>query len=251
MEQSTKLTHRAVWLVTKVVSVLAVSAAISVYLIRHSDIKAARLSGDLSGLLFGAASFMLAVFAAITAIAAIAGWQSIKLTIQERVDAAQKEVEAGNRRRIELLEKEMRGRALFGLGYMTGEMSIDPQILSVKESNSSRMRDAIRLCELGYDFLKDVEGSTKFMALNNLIFYSCALGDEPRKDLILAHARVLKKAALENDAVNLLLTASRAFLQYGSEQERRASREMILALKKRELTDQQLKEADLYLTSFS
>ena len=251
MNTSRKVTLRAAWLATKIGSALVLSASASVYLIRHSDVKAARISGDLPGLLFGSVSLTLAVFSAIIAIAAIPGWQSLKLTIQERIDAAQKKIEAGNLQKLELLEKEMRGRALFGLGYMTGEMSIDPETLRVKKTDSSRLRDAILLCEQGYEFLKDVEGSTKFMALNNYIFYSCALGDDLKKEIILTRAHILKRAALEHDAVDLLLTASRAFLQYGSEIEKKTNREFILSLKKWELTDKQLKEADLYLTSFS
>ncbi|MFL6201200.1 MAG: hypothetical protein ACJ76J_18675 [Thermoanaerobaculia bacterium] len=206
---------------------------------------------ETSAILFGAASVALFVFSILIAMLAILGWKTAQAIIEERVKTE-------TDKRVEDVTRELRGRALVTQGYLFGEMSIPPgKTEPAGEDGRNRLAEAVRMSNEGYEFLKGITGA-EFMALNNVVYYSCALRD-PNSNVILKQARRLKFAAEghpeSEGSAELLLTACRAILQYSLiSRERQRAREILESLRDGKMpgaSEKRRKEADLYLTSFS
>jgi hypothetical protein len=165
---------------------------------------------DLATILFGAGSVALFIFSILVGIVAIVGWQAVEGKINEAVETATNE-------RLAILENEMRGRGFAILGYVIGENSVLPDFSA--PSNEERLTEAIFFCEQGYDRLKNTGVPTEFMALNNLLTYSCVLRDKSRRGYLLDGARRLRAAAEDHDSPNLLLTYAKTILEFSQEQE--------------------------------
>lgn len=147
------------------------------------------------------------------------------------------------------LEKEFKGRLLSGLGYVVGEMSSQPGLLEPLDRD--RLIEAVRHCQQGYDYLKEVGGSSEFLGLNNLIYYSTALNDVSRRDFLLEQSRRLIDAGQQHKATNLILTGCRAILQFSSDpEEKKGVRKRLTALLQDSISDKERKEAQLYLDTF-
>jgi len=165
-------------------------------------------SPDLATILSSTATLALFVFSIFIAIALVVGWRIVEAKIREVV-------EAKTDQRLEKSENESRGRAFAILGYVIGENSVTPDFSAPLDEE--RLREAIFYCEQGYRFLKNTGLAAEFMALNNLLGYSCVLGDKSRRGHLLAEARRLRAAAEEHDAPNLLLTYARTILEFSLE----------------------------------
>jgi hypothetical protein len=156
------------------------------------------------------------------------------------------------------LEKEFTGRLSSNVGYLLGEMSTTPD--SLEPIDRDRLVDAIDHCRRGYVALKEVGGPPEFMALNNLVYYSTALGDAANAASLLDQARILIKAGEQHysrsgepqNATNLILTGCRAILQLSADdEEKRQALRRVLALLEGPLFERQRKEAQLYVKEFA
>lgn len=171
---------------------------------------------------------------------------------QEPLDVEREATGVTTEVRLELLAYEMRGRILSAMGYLLGEASMEPGN-PFKARDEEKLSEAIDLCQRGHELLIKVEGTGELMALNNLIFYSCVLNDITRRQFLLEKARLLLRAGQERNAADLVLTACRALLQFGTnEEERREALAIICALtESSRLSDRQRKEALIYIDHFS
>jgi len=241
MSKLGSLATKFTWRVLKLAALLGISAFTwvgSFYLVRYSKINYENKE-ELSTLLFGASSLALVVFSLFIAISAIFGWQAIKEIIRDKVEAAMNA-------KTKALEYEIKGRTLSILGYMLGEMSLDPNL---RVQDWERLKEANQFCQMGYDYLSQVGGPSEFMALNNLVYYSSLEDDQSRSEFLVEKARLLKKRGQKYNAMNLLLTGCGVMLRFGTdEKERNQARRTIEAIvSKGELSAKQRKEAKYYL----
>jgi hypothetical protein len=160
---------------------------------------------ETSSVLFNAASLSLFSISVFIAVLAIFGWGAIEETIRAAVKSETAE-------RLKALEDELRGRALALGGFVMGEISVSDDYLSV--TSAERLKNAVNGCTQGYELLKSVEGAGQYMALNNLLTYSCILGEKARRGFLLEGARKLRKVGEEHDVPNLLLTSCRTILTF-------------------------------------
>ena len=180
-------------------------------------------SSDLATIFFGASSLALIIFSLLLAAAAIIEWQSLKADVKNVTDAAEKSLERVRnleekvRGRLNSLEQEIRGRVDSVMGLMFGTLHSDPLKLEQQEEKKDYIAEAVYFCQNGYNKLKDLEGYGKYMALNNLVFFSCLLGREAKRDLYLEQARELRDVGRKFDAAAYLLTYCRAALTYATE----------------------------------
>lgn len=185
------------------------------------------------------------LFSLLMGAVALLGWQTLKKEVR-------KDIESSTKARLELLEKEVQGRAAATIGFTLGELHSNPGQLNQEEHNRDYLAEAVSFSQKGYRFLKDLPGTSKYMALNNLIYYSCLYGaGVERRDYFLEQARVLKKVGQESDAVPLLLTYCRVILQYSADlNETRDALSIAAGLLSRvDLTERQKREAAFYTTS--
>lgn len=198
---------------------------------------------DISTLLFGASSLALFILSITIAIVAAIGFPYIMSELRK---AAEEEA----RKVTKPLSGELKGRVLASQGYLIGEASVEPDLIEPKDRE--RLDEAIRLCQQGYNLLKDVGGPAESMVLNNLVFYSCVYGDRSRRDFLLTSARRLMEEGQRHDSVNLQLTACRAILQFGRDaEEKEKAYEALLDISiKKGVADKERKEAKRYMASF-
>lgn len=238
---------RAVWigLIWGVVAVLwASSFALVVWTVRSGIPQVLPDVSSLVTLIFAACSFAMILFSLLIGAVAFMGWQTLEREVK-------KDIEASTKARLELLEKEVQGRANATIGFTLGELHSTPDQLD-QEKHKDYLSEAVVYCNQGYQILKDIPGNAKYMALNNLIYYSCLYGvGIERRDYFLQQAKVLKSIGQEFDTVQLLLTYCRVILQYGSSHEDTRDALSIAAglLSRTGLTERQKKEAAFYATS--
>jgi len=232
------------------ISLIVLIWSLAFYALAHSRLGSFANVGEIATLLFGAASVALAVFSILIGVLAFFGWQAIERQIRDRVSASTHSIELHTNKKIADLENELRGRAYSTLGYMIGEMNIEPGSLIPKDRE--RLEESVTNCRLGHELLQKVGGPMEYMGLNNLVFYSCAYGDNSNPALLLTQARKLKSAAQEHSgpgASNVLLTACRAILQYGTDpQEIKEAQDTLSRLASSRLPERLKSEARLYLT---
>jgi hypothetical protein len=204
-----------IWTWTKRIFVFSLLIFIwiaSFYLARVGFAGLPRLDGiwDLTAVLFSAAQICFFAISIIIAFLAIFGFQYFEGKIRESVER-----ETTNR--LANLEKEARGRSFAILGYTIGESSVKPDFS--EPTDRARLEEAIRYCDQAYGFLKGTNLPTEFMALNNLLIYSCALRGryKTRSGYLLEGARRLRKGAEEHDNQNLLLTYCHTVLEFSYE----------------------------------
>lgn len=241
-------TLKAIFLVGLIVLVCILSYVLIFIAKTSSSVKLG--VGDLAAILFGAASLALFIFSILIALwAAFFGWQTVQGIVRERVEAGMNKLETSINIKIKLLENELRGRVASVLGHLMGEVSIDPETLKPKDKD--RLVEAVHMCEEGYEFLQKVRGPAEFMALNNLVFYSCLSGDQSRPDFLLNMGRLLKEKSQEKKSTNVLLTGCRAILQYSKDpQEKEAVRSILAGLSQSAASTRERKEARAHLASF-
>lgn len=203
--------------------------------------------GDLATLLFGASSLALILFSFVLALAAVFGWETLKNNVR-------RELEAASNTRVETLEQELYGRVLSVIGLMIGTLHSEPQERYQDPDNQDYLFEAVYYCQKGYDILKKVEGYGKYMALNNLVYYSCLHGERAKGDYLLKQAQTLKEVGQEFNSPDYLLSYCRAVLEFGSDpieiQGAQSIADALLSDNKA-LTPRQTKEATMYVTSLA
>jgi hypothetical protein len=193
---------------------------------------------DLIFVSLGAVSLALAAITILIGFGAVLGWRSVEKKVQESVATE-------TQNRLKETERELRGRFLAVLGYVIGENSVDEDL--TQPLSEERLREALKYCEQAYATLKGTNTSVEFLALNNLLGYSCVLADKSRRGFLLDGARALRAAGEQHDSPNLLLTYTRTMLTFGLEPKEVDDACRILEdvrLNPR-LTEKQQREADL------
>lgn len=203
--------------------------------------------GDLTITLFGASSIGIIAFGLLFTIAAIIEWQSLKKDTRREAEMAEVA-----ERRITHLEKELRGRMHAVTGVALGSLHSNPLVEKQDPINRDYISEALYYSKQAYKTLKEIEGDSKYMALNNVLYFSCFLGNESQRDTFLAQARELKNIAEKYEESQYIapyiMTYCRVMLTFGAEADRE---ELKLALKKAEsllemkLTILQRKEAEM------
>jgi hypothetical protein len=196
---------------------------------------------DLTAVLFSAAQVCLFVISVVIAALAIFGFNYFEGKIREAVE---KETAA----RLANVEKEARGRSFAILGYLIGEDSVNEDFTA--PTNEERLREAINYCGDAYNLLKGTNLPVEFLALNNLLGYSCALHDKARRGYLLECAERQREAAEVHGSENLLLTYARTILEFSLEPEKLTNAcAMVEDIKSSsKLNEKQKREAD-YLSS--
>ncbi len=166
------------------------------------------LLNDLAALLFGSASLALFIFSSLITIIAVLGWNNIIKNVQEKV-------EASTEKKLQAVALEMRGRSYSNLGLLLGELSQTPGTFSFE--NSDRLALAVKICQAGYNILKDFSPGPRLMSLNNLVYYRSQKKDRGDYAYLLGKARELRAAGEENKIPCLLLTFCRVVVTFAEE----------------------------------
>lgn len=196
---------------------------------------------DVTTVLFGASSIALILFSLIAAWAAVVGWQGLK-------DQVRKEIEASTQKRIDALEMEVRGRLSSAVGHTLGLLST--RSYEWEPRDPDQLREAVQQCQRGYEILEPLGEKAKFMALNNLVYYSAILGGNARSHWLMEQARLLRAAGQEHNSARLLLSYCRAALRYAADDvgELGKARQIAAALADSgEGSDEERREAKFYL----
>ncbi len=222
------------------VSFFAVSLALT------KNIPAANLPdlGGLATLFFGVSGVGLVLLSLFVGGIAVFGWQSLKEDIRAKV-------EASTRERIDYIGRESRGLMLAAIGFMIGAQHSKPDVLEQSEKDKDYLSESVYYCRQAYKILKDMEGTARYMALNNLIYYSCLHGEAEKSDYLLEQAKTLKSVGQEYNFPEFQLTYCRAILQYGDGATFPDAHQIAKALLKGPLSDRQKKEATFYVTSLA
>lgn len=226
-----------------IILLLAVSFGIVVWaLTRKLPAVSTPSVGDLIALLFAASSLALVIFSFLIAFLAIVGWQTLKNDVQ-------KDIEGSVSLRIISLEKQLHGRVLAAFGVIQGRFYL--QALPQAKSESEKIELADTLAEVvdhcwqSYAILRTIEGNSKFMALNNFLYFASMQGAQARSEFILGQARELMTVAAEKSYWEGLLSCYRVILVFSedpAEIERVAKRAADLGRDK-QLSDRQKREA--------
>ena len=185
-------------------------------------------------------------------------WQAVQRSFRDTIDETiEKRIMRLEHDKIETmvaarkrLEYEVRGRALNILGYFRGEMSLDSTTLEAKDDGGKEgLAEAVQLCKQAYEYLKDLGEKEKYLALNNVVFYSCPLVDDSNRRQVVNDARLLRIAGELYGATNLLLTAGRAILRFGTDTTEKDEMRHTLGklLTDQNISDKNKKEAGIYL----
>lgn len=210
---------------------------LAIRLVEQSDVLALPHE-QLTTILFGAASLALFVLSIGIGVLAIFGWKSLQDTIRGQVD-----------KEVVRLGNELRGRTLSAVGYLAGEMSLKLSDEGLEIIDKDRLSECIELCRYGYENLSLFNGPGKYMALNNLLYYSIIDGGGKQDSQLLQGAFELLKVSQERNQINLALTACGAILKFsGDEKQRRTAVELLESYKKNsKLTSKQRNELARYL----
>jgi hypothetical protein len=144
--------------------------------------------GQLTVTLFGASALGLMTFSLLLTIAAIIEWQSLRRDARKEVEMAEV-----LERRMTRLEKELKGRMHAITGLVIGSLHSNPLTEEQDPQNEDYIAEALFYSQKGYKTLRELEGDGKYMALNNILYYSCLLGDEARRDTVLAQVRDIRE----------------------------------------------------------
>jgi hypothetical protein len=207
---------------------------------------------DIATLAFGTSGVALAVFSLLVGGAAIAGWQQLKQGVRNEVEEAMQE-------RIVNLEKELRARVLASIGMVLGlfyarmdpEQNLDTQKL--REERADYLAEVVQHCLSAYKMFKELPGTGKYMALNNLVYFASIQGEMSTRSFILEKARELRTVAEERNFWEGLLTYCLAVLQFSSDLVEVGGAQSLASelAGKRELTDRQKREAATTATSLA
>lgn len=252
--ESTKMQKLHIWLWSSGIIFLWMGSAyfLSEVLSKKPNPEAlAPTTSDLATIFFGASSLALIIFSLLLAMAAIIEWQSLKRDVRKEIelaDAAEK--------RMTRLEKELKGRMHTVTGLVIGSLHSDPLAEQQDPRDKDYLGEAIYYSQKGYKILKEIEGNGKYMALNNMLYYSCLLGNESRRDVFLAQAREIKEISEKYEdsqyIAPYLMTFCRVVLTFGSDSdlaELKLARDRAESLLEMNLTSLQRKEAAMLAAS--
>jgi hypothetical protein len=205
-------------------------------------VRATVASVDFESLVFGASSVALIIYSVIIGIVAFFGYDYLKR------DTAS-EVQAATRERMDTLEKELQGRVSMVTGLILGVINST----SEKQTDEDRLgylAEAVFHCEKAYAAFSSINIDVQYVALNNLLYYSCALGKGYKKELLLDKAEELRIYSQRITWPEGLLTYCRAMLDLSDDPDKIESAYRIASsLLTENLTERQRNEATIYVAS--
>jgi chaperonin cofactor prefoldin len=140
--------------------------------------------------------------------------KALKIDVQEHFDALIGTIDERTGQTV----KEFRARATTIMGFMIGTLHSDPLKQVQEPENRDYLAEAVYLCQKGFNDLREMDGEGKYMALNNLVYYSTLLGVDDNTELLLEQAREIKSYAEKaKHAPPYILTFCRAVATYGSD----------------------------------
>ncbi|HXU45445.1 MAG TPA: hypothetical protein VN783_07960 [Thermoanaerobaculia bacterium] len=225
------------WSISTYVMVAAISRMGSVWGGQTPDL------GALATLLFGSSSLLLVGLSILLAAAAFFGWEAMK-----------KSIEASVSQRIAQLETALQGRAYAVIGLLIGTLHSKPERLEQDETDKEYLAEAVYYSKQGHELLRDLPGRGQYMALNNLVYYSCLLGRGLVPRHLLEQAKSLREVAQKQPeyAAPYLLTYCRVILQFEKTADAiQGALTIARDLLDEDLTELQRKEATFYVTSLA
>ncbi|HKI03971.1 MAG TPA: hypothetical protein VKK31_18465 [Thermoanaerobaculia bacterium] len=167
----------------------------------------------------------------------IAGLEATQTAKFAGLDADIKEKTRQLEQKTHQLEEEIRGRVHSVMGNMIGTLHTDPTIDEQSPENQDYLAEAVYFSTKGYERLKALPGNGKYVALNNLVYFSTLLRTQARRADLLRQARELLAVGREFEhlpySTPYLMTYARTILVYGSDrdeiQEARGTVQEILA----------------------
>jgi hypothetical protein len=226
----------------------------------------AMTEAELTTILFGASSTGLILFSLLLAGAAIIDWRSLKREIETALERATEATRANDERvrsletivasRLLEIETELRGRVDAVMGAMIGTLHSKPDADLQDEEALDYISEAIYHIRAGYDRLKGSDVKGKYMALNNLVYFSCMMRAKEDQDETLQHGRELLEVGRQNRhlayASPYLLTYCRVILVYSSNRDEIEQAAAIATnLQEKGLTKLQRREANYLVASLT
>lgn len=262
-----------------VVLIWTISFNIAVSALRRTPSNQLPDIGDLTILLFGAATIAIILLVCIFTVLSLVGWQSIKTSLARFAEAERAfmgkvqdidrestemfaklremsermfsewrtELDKFETERIRPFEIEAKARIHSVLGYALGAMSITP---SLEVENVDLFKQAIKECDIAYRLLEDRRGSPlELMILNNLLFHASFLNDLSRTQFFLMEARRLLAAAQAHNHINFILTACGVIIKFSSDDNEKSSiRDALEAIRSNSgATERERRDAEIYL----
>lgn len=204
---------------------------------------------EITTLFNGASSLALIMFSLLLGFAAIVGWQSLRHdveTIKEKaedlLDKTEKvnsdnvkrvtdlessmtkrvtDLESNMKEKNKQIEEEIRGRADAVTGNLIGTLHSVPTNDYQSDADQAYLAEAVHHAQRGYERLKELPGNGKYMALNNLVYYSCLLRLQSKRKELIEQARELRDVGRKYKArpsvAPYLMTYARVMLVYGSD----------------------------------
>jgi len=121
------------------------------------------------------------------------------------------------------LEEEIRGRVHAVMGNMIGALHSDPTKDEQSPEDQDFLAEAVYFSTRGYARLRDLPGNGKYVALNNVVYYSTLLRLQARREDLLRQARELLAVGGEYGhlpySTPYLMTYARAILVYSSDRD--------------------------------
>jgi hypothetical protein len=205
-------------------------------------VRATLTSVDFESLVFGASSVALIIYSVMIGIVAFFGYDSLKRNTADEVQAALRD-------KMDMLDKELRGRVALVTGLILGIIHSTPDE-QTEEERRGYLAEGVTHCEQAYKDLSQVNIDTQYTALNNLVYYSCALGAGYKREFLLDKAEELRVFSQKIGWIEGLLTYCRAILDLSEDPQKIESAYRIASgLGNDNLTERQRNEATTYVAS--
>jgi hypothetical protein len=103
------------------------------------------------------------------------------------------------------------------IGNLHAKVDLDVQ----SDEDQTHLAEAVHHAQRGYERLKELPGNGKYMALNSIVYFSCLLRSQSKRDLLLTQGRELRDIGRKYEqlvySAPYLLTFCRVALVYSSD----------------------------------
>jgi hypothetical protein len=209
------------------------------------EVRKVASSVDFESLLFGAASVALIIYSVVFATLGFFGYDLLRRN-------AVADVQAATNARFGKLEQELYGRFSLITGLILGIINESPEERT-EEDRLSYLGESLQHSATAYEFLKEAGVKGQYTALNNLVYYSCALRRPQDKQFILERAEELRAFSQYNRPEPFwegLITYCRAVAEMSDDlAAMRQAHNIASGLLTERLNDRQRNEAALYAAS--
>lgn len=154
------------------------------------EVRKVATSVDFESLLFGSASVALIIYSVVFATLGFFGYDLLRRN-------AAADVQSATNARFGKLEKELYGRFSLITGLILGIIN-ETSEERTEEDRISYLGESLQHSATAYEFLKEAGVKGQYTALNNLVYYSCALRRPQDKQFILERAEELRVFSKDN-----------------------------------------------------